>query len=144
LGLVYAESIIFGFGLVSTILLMPLFIKIMKKSGIVGVDVHKREHPTVPEMGGIAIIIGLMISIVTAFFIIPEKAALLISFLATALITGIIVVVDDLKTLSAKMKPFLLLFAGLPILIMRTYDPFPVLPLVGPTRLTIVYLSSYP
>ena len=113
--------------------------KIMKERGVTGIDVHKRDLPVVPEMGGIAIIVGLALSILGAILIQPEKLVFLASFLFTVLIAGAVGIVDDLKTLSARMKPFLLLFAGLPILLMGTYDPFPVFPLIGATRLTIIY-----
>ena len=131
--------LIFASGLAASFLALPVIIEKMRKAGIVGADVHKKGRPIVPEMGGIAVLIGLAVSVTVAILIMPEESALLLSFLATTLIAGVIGAIDDWKTLSAKMKPFLTIFAGAPILLMRTYAPFLVLPIIGQTRLTIVY-----
>ena len=118
---------------------MPLVMNFMKRKGIVGVDVHKKDRPLIPEMGGIAVLIGLTASVLIAILLTPEKTRLLISFLSTTLIAGAIGAVDDLRPLSAKVKPFLTLFAGIPILLLGTYNPRPIFPIIGQTRLTIVY-----
>jgi UDP-N-acetylglucosamine--dolichyl-phosphate N-acetylglucosaminephosphotransferase len=131
--------IILLFGFFITFLSMPALIAKMRRKGIVGIDVHKKGRKVVPEMGGIAVLIGLVASVLVALIIMPEKSNLLISFLATTLIAGIIGVIDDFKALSAKIKPFLTFFAGIPIIILGTYVPYMVLPIVGPTRLYVVY-----
>lgn len=120
----------------------------MKSLGIVGADIHKKDKPLIPEMGGIGVLIGLSASIITASALFPNRALDLASFLATALIAGLIGAYDDLKTLNPVIKPFLTLFASLPILILylQTY-PYPpplVLPIVGKTRLTIIYPLMIP
>jgi len=133
------ELIVLALGFAASFLSMPAIIQKMRKSGIVGVDVHKREKPFVPEMGGIAVLIGLTVSVSAAVLLMPEKLGLLFSFLATSLIAGVIGAIDDLKPLSAKMKPFLTFSAGIPILLMHTYNPYPVFPIIGRTRLTMIY-----
>ena len=104
-----------------------------------GTDVHKLSRPLIPEMGGIVIIAGLMVSIMAGILLKPEKTWLLMSFLGTVVISGVIGVIDDIKTLNARMKPFLTIFTGLPILILQTYTPSIIFPLIGGTRLTMVY-----
>ncbi|MGQ9680147.1 MAG: hypothetical protein ACUVV4_05220, partial [Candidatus Bathyarchaeia archaeon] len=131
--------VIFSINFIITFLATPLFSKKLKKLEFVGVDVHKKDKPTIPEMGGIAILIGLIVSISVGVCLLGEMALLLKSFLFTILIAGIIGLVDDIFVLNAKMKPLLLLLTGLPILIMHTYVPHPILPIVGSTRLTFVY-----
>ena len=133
------ELMTFFFGLAATFLSMPVIIQKMRKKRIVGVDVHKKDRTVVPEMGGIAVLIGLTVSVSAAILLLPEKASLLVSFLATTLIAGLIGARDDLKPLNAKLKPFLTALASVPILLMPTYYPHPVFPIIGRTRLTIVY-----
>jgi len=127
-------------GFIVSLLSMPLVMKFMKKKGIVGIDVHKKSKPVIPEMGGIAVIIGIVASVAIASVLTPEKTRLLLSFLASTLIAGVVGAIDDLKPLSARVKPFLTLFSGMPILMLCTYDPRgPIFPIIGRTRLTIVY-----
>ncbi|MDH5687979.1 MAG: hypothetical protein OEZ48_08990 [Candidatus Bathyarchaeota archaeon] len=120
---------------------------VMRKTrslGIVGADVHKKDKPLIPEMGGIGVLMGLSVSVVTASALFPDRTLDLVSFLTTALIAGLIGAYDDLRTLNPKVKPFLTLFASLPILVLHTYDPRMVLPIVGRTRLTIIYPLMIP
>jgi len=127
-------------GFIVSLLSMPLVMKFMKKKGIVGIDVHKKSKPVIPEMGGIAVIIGIAASVTIASVLTPEKTRLLLSFLASTLIAGVVGAIDDLRPLSARVKPFLTLFSGMPILMLCTYDPRgPIFPIIGRTRLTIVY-----
>lgn len=138
----YLVILLSGFGV--SFVAIPLVMKKMKNLGIVGVDVHKKDHPSIPEMGGIGILIGLLASMIGAILLTPEKSLIVVSFLTTTLIAGGIGVLDDLKPLSPKVKPFLTAFASLPILIMGTYYPRPVLPIIGRTRLTIIYPLTIP
>jgi len=119
---------------------MPTIMRRMRKAGIVGADVHKRGRPEIPEMGGIGILIGLTAGIIVAALLLPERAWILLSFLAVVLLAGAVGAYDDLKTLNARIKPVLTALAGLPILLVPdAYDPHMVLPIIGHTRLYIVY-----
>jgi UDP-N-acetylglucosamine--dolichyl-phosphate N-acetylglucosaminephosphotransferase len=135
----YEAALILAVGFVITFLSLPIVMRKMRERNIVGRDAHKREHPLIPEMGGIAIIVGLAVSSTLGSILFPEKRALFLSFLSTVLIAGLIGAYDDLKPLNAKVKPFLTALAGLPILLMSTYTPSIVFPFIGATRLTRVY-----
>jgi len=111
----------------------------MRARGIVGRDVHKKDRPIIPEMGGLAILLGLAVSTLIGLVLFPYITKLLISFFSTMLIAGIVGAIDDLKPLNARVKPFLTTFACLPILLLRTYTPSIIFPLIGSTRLTKVY-----
>jgi len=127
-------------GFTVSLLSMPIVMRFMKKKGILGIDMHKKDHPSIPEMGGIAVIIGVTASVLAVIALTPGKSRLLISFLASALIAGAVGAVDDLKPLNAKVKPLLTLLSGVPILLLGAYNPRgPIFPIVGQTRLTIVY-----
>jgi len=111
----------------------------MRARGIVGRDVHKKDRPIIPEMGGLAILLALAVSTSIGLVLISNSAKVLISFFSTILIAGIVGAIDDVKPLNARMKPFLTTFACLPILLLRTYTPSILFPFIGGTRLTRVY-----
>jgi len=134
------ELVALAVGFAVSLLSMPLVMKFMERRGIVGIDMHKKNRPSIPEMGGVAVLIGLTTSVLSAIILMPEKTRMLISFLSATLIAGAIGATDDLKPMNAKVKPLLTLFSGIPILLLGTYNPRgPVFPMVGQTRLTIVY-----
>jgi UDP-N-acetylglucosamine--dolichyl-phosphate N-acetylglucosaminephosphotransferase len=126
-------------GFLATFLSLPFVMERMGKKGIVGRDAHKKDHPQIPEMGGISIVLGLIISSMVGMYIYPDKFEMLVSFILTILIAGIIGFFDDLKAMNARLKPFLTAFACLPILFLRTYIPRIRFPFIGATRLTRVY-----
>jgi len=111
----------------------------MTERGVVGRDAHKIDHPLIPEMGGLAILLGLVACTVVGMFIFPDEREMFLSFIGTFMIAGIIGAYDDLKPLNARVKPILTAFAGLPIFLMSTYTPSIVFPFIGGTRLTRVY-----
>ena len=135
----FEALIVFAIAFASCFLSLPLLMNIMRKKGIIGDDVHKKDHPSIPEMGGICIIIGLAASSLVGILLMPEKITMFTSFFSTALIAGIIGAVDDLKPLNARVKPLLTMFAGIPIMVLGTYTPSIIFPLIGGTRLTKVY-----
>jgi len=122
-----------------TLFLTPQVADKMRKRGIVGVDIHKQHRPEVPEMCGICILVGLAASIMVSLTILLNYAVDFLAFLSVVLLSGLIGAVDDIRRLGPRIKPLLTAFASLPILLMGTYDTRPVLPLVGRTRLTIIY-----
>ena len=134
------EPVIFAVGLITSFATMPIVIKKMKEKQIGGPDVHKKDRPFVPEMGGLAVLAGTTVSVVAAVMLLPEMFSVAASFLGSTLIAGLIGALDDFKSLNAKVKPVLTLFAGLPILALHTYNPMGlVFPFIGQTRMTIVY-----
>jgi UDP-N-acetylglucosamine--dolichyl-phosphate N-acetylglucosaminephosphotransferase len=134
------ESAIVGLvAFLVTFLSLPPLMSTLKRAGIQGVDVHKLSRPRVPEMGGIAIILGLVVAVVVSPFVFPSVLRPMVSVALTILIAGVVGGVDDLYGLGAKEKPLLLAVAALPILLLGSYDPHLRLPIVGATRLFIVY-----
>jgi len=101
------------------------FTALLGRMGIAGVDGHKPHKPHVPEMGGTAILLGYSVALPSAaliylhyapgFDLTPVAAAL-----GVFLIAGAIGVVDDLRKLSHRVKPLLLLAAAAPLVLLRT------------------------
>ncbi len=151
-------AIIAVFAFLATFFITWFLSKFFLKKGIFGHDVHKADKPKVAEMGGVGLVIVMLIVTICCIFIFREEywqhftvAALVI------LIVGLIGVWDDLKTLGAITKPFLLLIPSIPILIWQTienpqfldnnlllFDPKPYLPFIGEVRITIIYWILIP
>jgi UDP-N-acetylglucosamine--dolichyl-phosphate N-acetylglucosaminephosphotransferase len=124
---------------VATFAATPIVAKVMRLRGITGVDIHKISKTKVPEMCGLAVLIGLVIGTVAYCLITPGAVREATAFIGTVLIAGVIGVVDDLHPLGARMKPLLTALACVPILVLGTYVPYANVPLYGPVRLTLVY-----
>ena len=127
-----------------TLIFTPLIAERMRKKGMVGVDVHKQHKPEVPEMCGISILIGLIVSTLVSLIILWKYAVDFLTFLSVVLLSGMVGAVDDLKRLGPRIKPLLTALASFPILLTGAYDPRPLLPLIGRVRLTIVYRLLIP
>ncbi|MHA2060096.1 MAG: hypothetical protein ACW976_04885, partial [Candidatus Ranarchaeia archaeon] len=128
---------------VSTTLLIRYLIPFLVDRGISGPDAHKPNHPSVPEMGGIGLLFGLIVGVIPLVLVFPEWSVLLLTFLGCTICGGVIGWVDDLRPLRSWQKPLLMMIPSL--LIYTIMYLFPVfwprlyLPVVGWTRLTIVY-----
>lgn len=132
-------ALIFIITFLATFIATPAVAKLMKRRGITGEDVHKLSKVKIPEMCGLAILFGLTIGITAYAVLRPSSVREAVAFLGTVLIAGGIGIVDDLRPLGARVKPLLTAVACLPILILGTYVPDPVIPLIGHVRLTLVY-----
>lgn len=130
---------VFMLAFLATYSTVPLFASLLKRRGIVGIDVHKLDRPKIPEMCGISVIIGVSIVSLIWAGLFADHIREVAAFLGTLLIAGTIGAIDDLRPLSSRLKPALTALAAVPILLLGTYDPHPVLPLIGTARLTIVY-----
>ena len=124
---------------VTTYLTIPPLATWLKQRGVVGVDIHKLNKPKIPEMCGLSILAGLTVAAFASSQLLSAHSREIVAFLGTVLIAGTIGVIDDIRTLSPRLKPVLTTIAAAPILLLGTYDPHPVFPLVGTIRLTILY-----
>ncbi len=124
---------------VLTFLLLPPVSNIMRKYGIVGVDVHKLDRPLIPEMCGLALVVGVTASTIVVGLFYSRYVVVVLAFVSATLIVAVVGVVDRLANIGPKLKPVLTAFGAVPILLLSAYSPRPVLPFIGATRLTIIY-----
>jgi UDP-N-acetylglucosamine--dolichyl-phosphate N-acetylglucosaminephosphotransferase len=125
--------------------LVPRVMRKMNELKITGIDAHKLHKPEIPEMGGVAILVSVILS--TALMIIPFEDNIirlrLLAFLLTVTASGAVGIVDDLKRLGAYTKTLLTLIAALPLLIINFFYPIlvtsPRFPFIGRTRLAVLY-----
>jgi len=135
--IVYALALLVAFA--TTWLLTPVVAKKMLSIGKIGFDIHKSSKPPIPEMCGIAIMAGTIVSVALAIFLAPSHVTEYSTFLFSLAIAGAIGIADDFKPLSPRLKPALTALAAVPILLLGTYSPRPELPFIGPVRLTLIY-----
>lgn len=122
----------------TVIAVTPLMIKLGRRVGIVGVDVHKSSKPVIPKTGGLALILGSLIALLVHMLLNHDSLPLI--FLSTGLIAGFIGFLEDFRgEMNPKLKPTLLLLASIPILVTGSYIPRPVIPFIGRTRLYKIY-----
>jgi UDP-N-acetylglucosamine--dolichyl-phosphate N-acetylglucosaminephosphotransferase len=122
-----------------TLILMPSLIRKLKKMQITGIDYHKVDKPVIPEMGGIGILVVVMVGSVLALYLIPQHSTAILSSILMIATGALIGLIDDLRTLGPKTKPLLTVLASWPLFVFHTFDPYPVIPFIGGTRLTLVY-----
>ena len=103
-------------GFFVTRLTMPILIHKLEEANIIGKDIHKSSKPIVAEMGGIGILFGFIIGIFAGIYLHPVLTFQLSIVLLVILLVGIIGIVDDILTLSAKEKFILLFLAGMPLI----------------------------
>ena len=104
----------FGIGFVVTFLFTPKFIEKAIKKGYVVKDMYKKGEPTIPTMGGLTILAGVLCSLVVSqFFIIPvDKLLIFYSIVFTFAMFGL---ADDLLDVGRVSKIFIPFFLALPI-----------------------------
>jgi UDP-N-acetylglucosamine--dolichyl-phosphate N-acetylglucosaminephosphotransferase len=142
---------------IATFFLTWFLSKFFLKKGHYGLDVHKAEKPKVAESGGVGLVLVLLLAIIVCIFIFPDYWQHFTVAAIVVLIVGLIGLYDDLKTLGAISKPFLLLIPSLPIIIWQLisnpgfgadglllFNPNPYLPLIGQIRITVIYWILVP
>lgn len=109
-------------------------------------DYHKEGKPQIPRPGGPAIIASIVISelVISAF----TGSLAVLGLALVSLLSGVIGIVDDLKTLGGVEKPALLLLAGIPLVALQLLFPHKLvynhhlyLPLFKtPTNIPLIYI----
>jgi len=133
--------------------LLTLWIKgYFKRSGLVGMDVHKENQPKLPTSGGIPVFLGFYFAASAYIFLrtylfgtYEGLLEVIASILAIALVT-FIGFLDDLNLADGKrvglkqwQKPLMTLPAVLPLVVLKLGTPTIVLPFVGAINLGYIY-----
>lgn len=97
-----------------TFALTPFLKNRLKRMGITGTDLHKADRPEIPEMGGVAILAGFLISVIAGYFFYPDAGIL--AGLAVVSLAGALGIIDGLKRLSPLQKVVSLTIVGMILL----------------------------
>lgn len=130
-------------GLLVSWVVIKYILKNFVRRGIFGVDYHKPDRPQIPEMGGLAFIMGVAAASIPIFLLNTYFAETL-GVLATVLATGIVGIVDDRMKLSAIVKPVLTAIAGIPLIIIHPYRGILTLPFGIVFRIPLLYILLIP
>ncbi|MFQ5815306.1 MAG: hypothetical protein ACE5G7_02300, partial [Candidatus Hydrothermarchaeaceae archaeon] len=106
-----------AFGVLSfaiAIALTPSIGRALEKRGYVGVDLHKGDGRRLPEMTGLAVLLGFSVSLSMAYVYYHEKA--IIHGLIAVLLVGLIGLFDGVRKLEPREKIVGLAVAGLILL----------------------------
>lgn len=139
-------SLLFLVSFFSTLLAVSVFIPGLKKAGIMGRDMHKPGKPEVPEMGGLAIVVGFSAGVLLAVALetfsgqVPAvDLATLLATLSTVLIVALVGILDDLIQIKQWVKALLPAFAALPLVAVRAGNTAMHLPLFGRVDFGVLY-----
>jgi UDP-N-acetylglucosamine--dolichyl-phosphate N-acetylglucosaminephosphotransferase len=133
----------------TTYILMPYWIRAAVKTGLVGEDQNKFDHPKVAEFGGIVIVAGFMAGILTYIgfrtFYYDNTRELIMILAAISTVLGITIVgmLDDLLGwkigLAQWEKPLLTLPVALPMMVVNAGESVMNVPILGGVDFGILY-----
>jgi UDP-N-acetylglucosamine--dolichyl-phosphate N-acetylglucosaminephosphotransferase len=110
--------------------------------GISGVDIHKPDKPVRAEMGGLAVLCGLVVGSAAFFvasFAANHASSIFAAGFSTVALTGLVGVADDYVEISQKLKPFLIVAASAPVMYMLWGRGGIFIPVVGTIELGLLY-----
>ncbi len=135
--------IVFVVGFAITMAIIPYLIKIMKRRGHIGIDIHKNLKTEVAESGGISIVIGISFASMLLIIFFPSFFNEILIFVLTVALSGLIGYFDDRIKLRSRYKLILTIFTGTLIFLANFFGfikiESPTIPFLGQLRLTIIY-----
>ncbi|MEX0568067.1 MAG: hypothetical protein Q6363_002775 [Candidatus Njordarchaeota archaeon] len=114
-----------------------LYIRVAQKRGWVAKDAHK-EGVMVVDRAGI-LLFALAVIAAPLIIFVTDAFKIYIALCLSVVLGSLIGLIDDFKDLGLK-KAIMVMVAAVPIILLGTYLPHPYIPLVGRTRMTIVYI----
>ena len=129
-----------------TYLALPAIIRKMKIAGIVGNDVNKPERPEAAEMGGLAIVMGVVGGLLLAialrtFFGYQFDLVSMLAAMLTMAIIALIGIFDDLFDMRKDIKAFLPMVAALPLVAVAAAGSTTIhLPIFGAVDFGVFYI----
>ncbi len=147
--IVLSFVLVFSSSFLLTSFILPVLIRKMSARNLVGKDMNKLSKPEVSEMGGISIILGVSLGIISSIFVstyfgfIELNLLILFASFLTITLVGIIGIVDDLigwkKGIRQYQHALFPLFAALPLMAVQAGTDYVVLPFIGIVSLGIYY-----
>ncbi|MBU2476465.1 glycosyl transferase family 4 [Candidatus Micrarchaeota archaeon] len=132
-----------------TLIITPFIINRMHLRGITGKDMNKFDKPQIAEMGGIGVIFGFSIGIITSIFvstyigIIEINLTVFMAMFMTVILIGFIGLVDDLigwrKGIRQWQHALFPVFAALPLMAISVGSSYMSIPFIAIVNLGIFY-----
>ncbi|MEM2939312.1 MAG: hypothetical protein QXU95_03440 [Candidatus Bathyarchaeia archaeon] len=112
-------SCLLGF-IAATLTMKFLVMKMFPRRGIVGKDVHKADNRELPEMGGVAMLIGTLAAF-AVFYGIGLANGHTLAFLLVILLAGVIGIIDRFLKFGGYIKPLLTASTAIPLILFKAY-----------------------
>jgi len=119
-------------GFIITLFSIPIWIKRSKNAGLIGKDMHSLEKKGVSSTGGVPVLIGFVIGVLsyiaikTFYFQTTENLISTLSLLTSIFIISFVGLIDDILGwkigLTKKIRIFLLIFAAIPLMVINAGD----------------------
>ena len=132
-----------------TFAILPFWIRKARYANLLGQDINKFNKPKIPELGGICVISGFLVSLLfyvaTRIFVHNSSQNLIYIFatIISILVATIIGFVDDILGwkigLRARYKIMLTFFIALPIMVINAGHAEMAFPVLGYVNLGIIY-----
>jgi UDP-N-acetylglucosamine--dolichyl-phosphate N-acetylglucosaminephosphotransferase len=106
------------------------------------VDIHKLDRPTRAEMGGLAVLVamaGASTLYVALNFSMDGSTVLFAGVASTVAFTGLVGIADDMVELSQKLKPFLIVLASVPLMVILWGRTGIFVPTIGNVDFGLLY-----
>jgi UDP-N-acetylglucosamine--dolichyl-phosphate N-acetylglucosaminephosphotransferase len=102
---------------VATLLFVPWLIRNLRGTSAMGRDINKPGSPKVPEMGGLAVILGTYVGVTLLVVFAPAETSRVYFYaaLAASLGAGVVGVMDDAFNLRKRTKAIAPFFLALPL-----------------------------
>lgn len=130
LGVLFVPILLVAF--ITTLIIIPKWIKRARFEGIVGRDVHKLGNVKAAEGGGVTVLVGFVISVFlyialkTFIFKVDTNLIHIMGLVVVILFAGMIGSFDDLlgwkRGLSNRLRIVLLIFAAVPLMALNAGD----------------------
>ncbi len=121
---------------------MPWVIESLKKKGLVGKDMNKKDKPKIPTIGGIGITIGYFAGMLLSIGAFLENSAIafkIMAALSSILFITLLGFMDDIFDIRQIVKAILPIFAALPLVVARAGETSMGIPLIGKVDFGVVY-----
>lgn len=140
----YALAISFIVALLGTLVATPKVMENAREKNFIGRDVHKHERVFIPELGGLAILLGFTAGAFTfiglaSFWKLTVDTVPLLASLASILIITVVGMMDDIFWIRWRTKIVLPLIAAIPLVAVMAGDTTMALPLIGSVNLGLFY-----
>lgn len=116
----YSFIIIFLVGFLITLFYTPKLIRKAREKNLVARDMYKEGKPEIPNLGGLAILVGILSSLIIAQFLIePAISHNLLIFYFMVFTFAMFGLADDLLDVGRKSKIFIPFLLALPIVLLN-------------------------
>ena len=122
-----------------TYLTTPKMMKRLRIRDITGTDLHKRNSPIIPTMGGVTIAGGYFIGMLFLLAFFNDLLAPISAAASSILMICMIGMIDDILDLSQRARVILPIIASLPLMVAASTDRTMLIPLVGRVSLGVLY-----